>query len=195
MKKWIVGIAALNSDKNILYAVKTTAREEEQAEPRYVWCLIQEIHIKKFLKFHNLVYSRSYKDSRKSKKQDEPVLRKQPKFHKFSWSNLLNDLDYRESYKFIPDNNSDDPECLNLWSGLAINYAKVIQNTNWFKIRVILNHIKYTWANNDAEYFQILKRLATVVCRPWLKTEVAMAIGGKCHVFSSWFTCTIGVMI
>ena len=179
LQKWIVGIAALNSDKNILFAVKTTVKETDEAEPRYVWHLIQELHIKKFLKFHNLTYTKSY--SRKDRQS------KVSKECKFSYDKLLNDLDYKECYTFNPDN-SQTEESLNLWSGLAMNYSKVAQCRDWFNIRIILNHIKYTWANNDAEYFQILRRLATVVCRPWLKTEVAMAIGGKCQHISMGVT-------
>jgi hypothetical protein len=175
-----VGIAALSTDKNIVFAVKTTTKESEEAEDRYVWKLVQKSHLREILGFHNLQYSSIY--SGRGKNGKDYLCKSKSKFHKLSWSRFLNDMNYKASYKFIPDDNTNDPECLNLWSGLALNYVKVIQKTNWFQIRIILNHIKFTWANSDAEYFQILRRLATVVCRPWLKTEVAMAIGGECQL-------------
>lgn len=67
---------------------------------------------------------------------------------------------------------------LNTWCGFRLQRDNVQQFRNWNLLGPILNHIRWTFCDNEAEYVDFLSRLALLIQRPWIKPAVAFAVGG-----------------
>jgi hypothetical protein len=68
---------------------------------------------------------------------------------------------------------------INMWTGFAITRDEVLNYTNWRLIEPILNHFRWTWAENDREYIHILGLFALWLQQPWTKSGVAICVGGE----------------
>jgi hypothetical protein len=83
-----------------------------------------------------------------------------------------------DAIAFFPGKANFGTTTLNMWQGFHYPYEKVKTFTNYKLIAPLLNHIKYAWCDSDDAYYQMCLRLASPLVRPWLKTEVAVCLGG-----------------
>ena len=67
---------------------------------------------------------------------------------------------------------------LNKWPGFAYNRDDVLQYTDWSNIVPLLNHFRYTWADNEGEYKHLLGLFALMLQQPYTKSGVAICVGG-----------------
>ncbi len=68
---------------------------------------------------------------------------------------------------------------LDFWGGHRYHLLRVSKFTDWDKISLILNHIRYAWADHDSDYFQVLYYFAAIIQCPWERRNKAMAAVGE----------------
>lgn len=67
---------------------------------------------------------------------------------------------------------------LNRWSGFLYDREEVKEFTDWKKLIPFLNHINYTWCDNESQFKNVLNRWAFLFQYPHIKQNVAMLTGG-----------------
>ena len=154
-------------------------------EIKYVWRILEEANFRKLLHNLKLDYTKETQQSVRATETASAYQRVRTTTTKKAvcdiWLEHLAKYEV-DSIKFVPGDERFYSNALNVWSGYAMSYANVKNFTDWRRISLLLNHLKFTWADNEEEYFQILRRFATCLVRPWMKTEVAMAVGGVCSL-------------
>lgn len=71
----------------------------------------------------------------------------------------------------------NDKSLLNVWSGYAIPESKVREYVEWKLLCFFLNHIKWTFVDNEEQYLQFLRRMAWPL-QKMRKAGVAVGMGG-----------------
>jgi hypothetical protein len=62
----------------------------------------------------------------------------------------------------------------NTWTGFSLKREVVKHFKDWKCIRPLLNHIRYTWANTEEEYINIMCRFALLMQEPWVKVRASL---------------------
>jgi hypothetical protein len=84
----------------------------------------------------------------------------------------------------------------NTWTGFSLKREVVKHFKDWKCIRPLLNHIRYTWANTEEEYINIMCRFALLMQEPWVKQQVGLIIAGKEGTGKSFiFERLIGIIV
>jgi hypothetical protein len=95
-------------------------------------------------------------------------------------------------FKFAHKANNE----FNTWTGFSLKREVVKHFKDWKCIRPILNHIRYTWANTEEEYINIMCRFALLMQEPWVKQQVGLIIAGKEGTGKSFiFERLIGIIV
>lgn len=76
---------------------------------------------------------------------------------------------------------------LNTWSGFRLSREDVKPFTDWSKIKLLLNHIRYTWCDNNEEFAWIMYKLAILLQKPWFKQQSGWLLAGPEGAGKSFF--------
>lgn len=66
------------------------------------------------------------------------------------------------------------PHQLNVWSGFELSRATVneVHFRKWSCLGFLMNHIRYTWCDSDAQFWYVINWMAHLVQKPWEKSKL-----------------------
>jgi hypothetical protein len=70
------------------------------------------------------------------------------------------------------------PNELNVWSGYALKRDDVKDYTEWGRLTLLFNHLRYSWCDNDNQFCYLLGQLALLIQCPWVKSGVSICVVG-----------------
>lgn len=68
---------------------------------------------------------------------------------------------------------------LNMWAGHRIKRDHILKFTNWCLLTLFMNHLRFTWCNNDLEFCYLLCHFAKVIQHPWIKQHMCLGVNGE----------------